>query len=182
MKRITMIVALLTAALMMTAALSACGGSKTDNNTADNTPAETQAEVTEAPQSADITGGTVEWGNYSVLLPEGYELKEASDFSSYDFSVRKSSFNFFDFNTEADDQTMMNHYNYNKQTYTNEQTDVEATYGDNKWTGFQYSDGYGGYGFEAYMTLNGKIVRVSCAGYTFDSAEAKAILASLKTK
>ena len=115
-------------------------------------------------------------------LTEGWEIAEGGEFSSYDFAVKKSDFYYFDFNTEADDDTMMQHYNYNKETYTNEQTDFDKTYGDNAWVGFQYSDGYGGYGFEAYMTLAGKIVRVSCAGYKFDSPEAEAILSSFAAK
>ena len=73
---------------------------------------------------------------------------------------------------------MMQHYNYNKATYPNEQADFEYVYGGNTWTGFQYSDGFGGYGFEAYTTIDGKIVRVSSAGYQYDSAYAVFVLNS----
>ena len=75
-----------------------------------------------------------------------------------------------------------NQYEYNKKTYTNEQKDVSGKYGDIEWTGFDYSDGFGGYGFEAYATANGKPVRVSCCGYKFGSEEAKAVLETLKIK
>ena len=75
-----------------------------------------------------------------------------------------------------------NHYNYNKSTYTNEQEDVSGKYGDIEWTGFQYSDGWGGYGFELIATVNEKPVRVSSAGFKFDSEEAKTILNSLSVK
>ncbi len=144
-------------------ALSACG---------ETIPADTEGEK-------EVTGETKEVLGYKVLVPEGFELVMAGDFSSYDFSVRKSDFVYFDFNTESDDDLMMQHYNYNKNTYTNEQQDVAATCGANEWTGFKYSDGWGGYGFEAYTTVGGKIVRVSCAGFKFDSSEAQAVLASL---
>ena len=73
----------------------------------------------------------------------------------------------------------MNQYNYNKDTYTIEQKDVSGTIGDYTWTGFQYSDGFGGYGFELYTEVGDKVVRISSAGYEFGSAVPEAILATL---
>ena len=176
MKNFVKFIALAVVFVMTLSVLASCGGTAEPENTADEpvdtTPADTEGEK-------EVTGETKEASGYKVLVPEGFELQLPGDFSSFDFSVRKSDFSYFDFNTEADDETMMQHYNYNKQTYTNEQEDVSATYGAAEWTGFQYSDGWGGYGFEAYTTMDGKIVRVSCAGFKFDSAEAEAILASL---
>lgn len=183
-------------ALILTLALFTACGKKDEAKNQETKPdaaVDTQAqndteapEETEAPAETDapadpaaVAGETVEYIGYSVLVPEGWELKEPGEFSSYDFSVRKSDFYYFDFNTEAENENAMQHYNYNKDTYTNEQVDVEATYGENTWTGFQYSDGWGGYGFEAYTSFGEKIVRVSSAGFTFDSPEAQAILASL---
>lgn len=185
MKKITAVIALLLAVMMLASVLVACGESKSEKPADDSKPAETSAEEqTEAPASekADITGTNADWGAYTVLIPDGFELKEAGEFSSYDFSVRKSDFSFFDFNTEADDDNMMQHYNYNKSTYINEQKEFEQTWGANQWTGFQYSDGFGGWGFEAYTTVDGKIVRVSSAGFTYDSAEAEAVMASFSKK
>ena len=97
------------------------------------------------------------------------------------FSVKKSSLSGFSFSADSE-ESIKNNYDYNKKTYTNEQTDFKATFGSAEWEGFQYSDGWGGYGFELYATANGKPVRVSCAGFKFDSAEAKAVLESLKIK
>ena len=181
-------IALLMAVLMMTVVLTACGDSKkseaADNaadSAADSTPTQAEEEPT-AAEDKEITGTAAEWGSYSVLVPEGFELKEAGEFSSYDFSVRKSDFSFFDFNTESDDDTMMQHYNYNKNTYINDQKDFEQTWGAYTWTGFQYSDGIGGYGFEAYTTIGEKIVRISAAGFTYDSAEATAVMSSLTVR
>lgn len=185
MKKTISFAALMLAILMLTAVLAACGGSDStdapESTAADVTVEETQGDI--APtEAADITGTAGSWGAYTVLIPDGYELKEGGEYSSYDFSVRKSDFKAFDFNTEADDDNMMQHYNYNKETYINEQIDVAADYDGTEWTGFQYSDGFGGYGFEAYTTLNGKIVRVSGIGFTFDSAEAEAVLESFGVK
>lgn len=186
MKKLKSIIALLLTVLMLAAVLSACGDSDKEETTNDNTTTQEQndtgnqaADPTDPTEPVEITGELVMQGDYVVLVPEGYSMTLPGEFSPFDFAVKKSDFYYFDFNTEADDDNMMQHYNYNKATYTNEQVDVRATYGENDWIGFQYSDGFGGYGFEAYTTISDKIVRVSSAGYTFDSPEAQAVLASL---
>jgi len=183
--------------LSMCACLVACGDKKDDktsdsgNNTSAATEAATEAgteaateeAATEAAAGVNIAS-TETWGDYTVGIPEGWEFKKGDVFDENDTkycSVKKSSFSYFDFKMETED-TQKQQYEYNKKTYTNEQTDVSATYGEIAWTGFQYSDGYGGYGFEAYATANGKPVRVSCAGFKFDSAEAQAVLGSLVIK
>ena len=186
MKRIEKALALLLTLSLALLLCTACAG-KTPAATGAKNDAQTTAapETTAAPaetQSKEISGRTAEWGAYTVLVPEGFELKEAGEFSYYDFSVEKSDFCYISFITEADNDTMMNKYNYNKDTYTNEQEDVEAVYGGNTWTGFQYSDGWGGYGFEAYTSLGEKLVRVSAVGYRFDSPEAQAVLGSFAAK
>ncbi|MBQ2597083.1 MAG: hypothetical protein II581_04165 [Oscillospiraceae bacterium] len=144
-------------------------------------PVETEPAATNpvATEPKEIVGETVTFGGYSFLVPEGYELKEPGEFSYYDFSVRKSDFRYFDFVTSDSDELIMSKYEYNKQTYTNEQVDVEAVCGEIAWTGFQYSDGWGGYGFEVYASLGGKLIRVASAGFPFDSADAKAVLGSI---
>ena len=185
MKKLIMILVLVMTLSLTLAVFASCGSGNVKGDAENEEPENNEQNDLEETNGADdknVTGEQAEWGNYTVLVPEGFELVEAGDFSSYDFSVKRSDFSYFDFNTEADDETMMMHYNYNKNTYTNEQIDVDATYGDNEWIGFQYSDGYGGYGFEAYTTIGEKIVRVSSAGFKFDSAEAKAILSSFSAK
>ena len=177
----------LTLALILTLTLfTACGKKDAENNTAsqpaapetDEAPVETDPAIETEP--ADVTGQMESYGDYSVLVPAGYSLEgPASEFSYYDFNVQKSAFYYFYFITTDDDDRIMRDYEYNKNTYTNEQEDVAAVYGENAWTGFQYSDGWGGYGFEVYATVGGKLVRVSSAGYRFDSPEAEAILGSL---
>ena len=184
MKYTCKLLALMLALILTLALFTACGKDETkDTNPAPAPGNETNAPATEAPAApAQVGGETKEYNGYAVLIPEGFALKEPGEFSSYDFSVRKSDFSYFNFNTEQDDELAMHHYNYNKNTYTNEQKDVEATYGANTWTGFQYSDGWGGYGFEAYTTLDNHVVRVSSAGFQFDSEQAQAVLASLAKK
>lgn len=176
-------------------ALAACGKkeeakpaetAKPESGTAVTTPApapEPEPEPEPATGEEENAGPseTKTWGDWSVSVPGGFELKGGDSFDENDtryFSVKKSDFVFFDFKADGE-QNIMNHYNYNKQTYTNEQVDVEARLGDADWVGFQYSDGWGGYGFEAYATVNGQLIRVSCCGFRFDSDTAKEILGSL---
>lgn len=191
MKKNIKLITLALAILLALSVLAACGGGEKPVQTdapdvtdgpASTGPEDTEPDTTAEPEVKEITGESTSVEGYSVLVPDGYQLKMPGEFSPYDFQVGKGDFSYFDFNVKAEDDSMMQHYNYNKQTYTNEQKDVLATYGENEWTGFQYSDGFGGYGFEAYTTINGKVVRVSSAGFAFDSPEAAAVLASLKAE
>ncbi len=186
-------------ALSMCACLAACGDKKDEKgsgNTSaaleDGTEKNTEGseadpeKETEAPtESAGLTIGSTEtWGDYTVGIPEGWEFRKGDAFDENDTrycQVKKDSFTFFDFKMESE-ETCKSKYEYNKNTYTNEQVDVSGTYGSIDWTGFQYSDGYGGYGVELYSTVNGKPVRVSISGYAFDSQEVKAVLETLVIK
>ena len=136
----------------------------------------------EAPAPTESAPQTMSWGDWTVDVPAGFQLKGGDFLDENDpryFSVKRSEFSFFDFKADGEER-IMNNYKYNKETYTNEQKDVKETFGDNEWTGFQYSDGYGGYGFEAYTTADGEMIRVSSAGYAFDHELVNTVLGSLK--
>ena len=152
-------------------------------------PAETPADTQDTPDTEIHTGEeetkpaeTKTVGEWSVDVPEGYEFSIGDFFDENDtryFQVKKSTFSYFDFSADGED-LIMTHYNYNKETYTNEQTEFTVTYGGNEWTGFLYSDGFGGYGFEAYATIGGQLIRVSSAGFTVDVAAAQQVLGSVR--
>lgn len=150
----------------------------------DPTPTEAPDDPTptEAPALAIAT--TEVWGDFTVGIPEGWTFRKGDVFSDEDTSVcsvKKSDFSYFTFNMESE-KTATQKYNYNKNTYTNEQVDITCTYAGIDWTGFQYSDGWGGYGFELIATVNDKPVRVSCCGFRYDSEAAKLVLESLVIK
>ena len=124
------------------------------------------------------------WGALTVSVPNGWEFRKGDTFDEKDeryCSVKKSDFVYFDFKME-DEETIKQNYDYNKKTYTNEQTDVGGKIGDIEWEGFQYGDGFGGYGVEIFAKSSKKPIRLSIAGFAFDSPETKAILESLKIK
>ena len=183
-KKMTVVLGLVAAA----GAMTACGGSSESTTSApaaqtEAAPAVTDTPATEAPAAGVTIAKTETWGDYTVGVPEGWEFRKGDTLDENDThycSVKKGSFSYFDFKME-DEKTMERQYNYNKKTYTNDQTDVSGKYGDIDWTGFQYSDGWGGYGIELYSTVNGKPVRVS-ATFKFDSEEVKTVLESLKIK
>ena len=140
------------------------------------------SEVASSGAAASAAGGEQVWGDWTVNVPGEFTLKGGDFIDENDkryFSVKKSDFKYFDFNADGE-ENIKKHYEYNKKTYTNEQQDVKGTYGSNEWVGFQYSDGFGGFGFEAYATVGGELIRVSAAGFKFDSNEAKDVLGSLK--
>ena len=167
------------------ACLTACGEDEDDDKGSSRkkkkpTPTE---EVTETPTPEGVViGATETWGDLTVGVPTGWKFRKGDAFDEEDTrycSVIKSDFiTYFDFKMETK-EIMEMQYNYNKQTYTNEQTDVSGTFAGIDWTGFQYSDGWGGYGFELYAMVGEKPIRVSACGFAFDSDAAKAILESV---
>ncbi|MBR1873573.1 MAG: hypothetical protein IJ807_01590 [Eubacterium sp.] len=194
--------ATITLAVAMCIGLCACGGSSSDNTTTE-TAADTEVSgdttdtgaddgtdlggETDTAAASDFTmdgAKTEEWGAYTVSVPSGWTFRQGDSFDEKDeryCQVKKGELSYFDFKLDEDENSIMQNYNYNKDTYTNEQKDVSGTFGDLSWTGFQYSDGFGGYGFEAYTKAGKYTVRVS-ATFAFDSPEAKGVMESLKIK
>ena len=167
--------------LSMCACLAACGGKDDDK---DDNKGTTNATVTEEETTteAQASGSVQNSGAWSVEVPADWTFKVGDFLDENDtryFSVNKSSFSGFSFSADSED-SIKNNYDYNKKTYTNEQTDFKTTFGSAEWEGFQYSDGFGGYGFEAFATVDGKMIRVASTGFKYDSDEAKAVLGSLK--
>lgn len=162
--------------------LCACGDSEhpTDKPAATKTTQNT-TQTTEDTQPVG-EAETKTWGDWTVDVPAGFELVGKGFVDENDpryFGVEKSIFYYFDFSADGEAEIMRN-YEYNKKTYTNEQEDMSGSFGGNEWTGFQYSDGFGGYGFEAYTTIDGEMIRVASVGFRFDSEMAEAVLSSLK--
>jgi len=125
-----------------------------------------------------------EWGDYTVSVPKDWTFREGDALDETDTrycSVKKSELSYIDFIMDEKEDAIMNKYNYNKETYTNEQKDVSGTYGDIAWTGFEYGDGFGGHGCELYASVGKKFVRIA-ATFGFDSPELKGVLESLKIK
>ena len=190
-----LLVCMLTATMAL--GLVACGDSSAPA-TGGTDPATTDAGTTDADNTdagtADVTTSEVEfsmegakaesWGDLTVSVPSGFELRKGDALDDKDTrvcSLKKSDFHYIDFKME-DDDVCKQQYEYNKKTYTNEQKDVSVTYGDIEWTGFEYGDGLGGKGFEAYAKVNGKNLRISGAGVALDSEEAKEILCTVELK
>lgn len=167
------------------ACLTACGDDDDDDDGGSKKKKPTKEpteEVTEAPTPEGVVIGSTEtWGDLTVGVPADWTFRKGDAFDEEDTrycSVKKSTFKYFDFKMEAKEVAEAQ-YNYNKQTYTNEQTDVSGTFAGIEWTGFQYSDGMGGFGFELLATVGEKPIRVSSCGFSFDSAEVKAVLESV---
>ncbi len=178
-------------ALLMLLSLAACGGDQPVENPADDTAdgiAE-EPQTGEAPGPAgaeatdgEVAGGTDGFGDFaSILVPEKFTFERDSwnEENPHFVSVKRSDFAYFDFHNYTSEESMRQNYEYNQGTYTNEQTEVSATYSGIDWTGFQYSDGMGGYGFEVYTILGINYLQVSSAGFSFDSEIAKAVLGSV---
>ncbi len=181
-----------TAAILLAAAAALSLGSCGDNDSSDSqgtvslaggsSSADAASEAGADPESSALTGETQTWGVYTVLVPEGWKLRQGDVLDDNDpnyCSVKKSDFSFFDFKSEKE-ETQKQQYENNKKTYTLNQKDLPAaTIAGIEWNGFEYGDDFTP-GFELYGTSNGRFLRVSGAGFKFDSPETKAILGSLK--
>ena len=152
--------------------MTACG---------DSSNTDSSSEVSSSG-SEGIKGETKTWGSYTVLVPEGWYLKGGDVFDEKDeniCSVRKSDFVYFDFKSETE-EVMKKQYEYNHNTYTLNQKDLEQTeIAGISWNGFDYGSEINP-GFELYAAYKGKYLRVSCVGFTFNSRQAQEILSSLK--
>ncbi len=152
--------------------MTACG---------DSSNTDSSSEVSSS-DSEGIKGETKAWGPYTVLVPEGWYLKGGDVFDEKDeniCSVRKSDFVYFDFKSETE-EVMKKQYEYNHNTYTLNQKDLEQTeIAGISWNGFDYGSEINP-GFELYAAYKDKYLRVSCVGFTFNSRQAQEILSSLK--
>ena len=174
----------------MTLSLAACGGSDSSSkkDTKSSTASSAEADSSEnegesqAEGSKDITGEVKTWGIYQVLIPDGWTLRGGDVFDDNDerlCSVKKSDFSYFELKCETED-VQQRQYNYNKNTYTLNQADLPATtIAGIEWNGFEYGNELTK-GFELYGSSNGRFLRVSGVGFAFGSAEAKAVLGSIK--
>ncbi len=179
--------AVLLAALMSLSFVS-CGSGDSSSaadaaeSTVQSAAEEDPAEPSATAEDKEITGTVETWGVYTVLVPDGWKLRKGDvlDENSPDYcSVKKSDLSWIDFKNEKE-ETQKKQYEYNHKTYTYNQKDLPAvTIAGIEWNGFEYGDDFTP-GFELYGQSNGKFIRVSGAGFKFDSPEAKAVLESLK--
>ena len=81
--------------------MTACGdSSKAD----DNGTSSTAADSSSAAEDKEITGETKTWGVFTVLVPEGWELKGGNVLDENDqnvCSVKKSDFSYFELKSES---------------------------------------------------------------------------------
>ena len=147
------------------------------------TPEELVENATPTPEGGPEIASMETWGDFTVGVPVGWTFRKGDAFDEDDTrycSVKMSDFKYFDFKLESDELATQ-HYLYNKETYTNEQKIVSGTFGDISWDGFQYSDGWGGYGFELITTLDdGRRARVSSCGFQINSDEVALVLSTLR--
>lgn len=185
MKKNTMRLFALLLALMMVLVLAACGGDDpADDSDLEDGVQSDSLNNNDTPADGDggVTGSTDGFGDFaSILVPEEFRFERDSwnEENPHYVSVKRSDFAYFDFRNFTDEEELMKEYEYVKKTYTNEQQDVSANYGGIDWTGFQYGDGYGGYGFEAYAIIGNNYLKVASGGFAFDNEIAQAILGSV---
>lgn len=185
MKKNLLIISFMLMCALTLGCLAGCGSDNggMENEVSTNTNVTT--EETPEAEPAATGGGVQEWGDFTVMVPEGFSIR-GYDFMDETnptmFIVEKSDYVYFNFWDVPSEEQMMSDYNGLKNTYTNGQVEVSATYNGVDWVGFQYDDGFGGNGFEVYAVMGDKFLRVGCCGFTLDDATAETVLGSLTVK
>ena len=129
-----------------------------------------------------INGSEASWQKLTVFVPEGMDLVGGSALDSSDPNTawiqrRGDELSYFLVNIVEKDKVETT-IKTTKELNSGE--DIEFDVGKLHWKGVKYK--YAGVSdcFQVYSEVNGKTVLVSGSRFAYDSAEAKAVLASIK--
>ncbi|MBR6916981.1 MAG: hypothetical protein IKN38_02235 [Clostridia bacterium] len=177
MSRITRTFVFVLTVTLTLGALASCGG-------AADAESDMYPETDPPKDGKEVTGETMEWGDITVLVPEGYEFKGGDVFDPDDskfFSVKRSDFSYFDFQVHDGEDSAKGRVDQNRTLYTNGQQDAEVTYNGITWKGFSY-DAMGTPAFELYAVIGDMAIKVASSGFDINGSVAEAILGSLASK
>ena len=164
MKNLIKLIAIALIVSVVAVALASCGGNSEGGS--DNAPA----------------GETQTWGNITVLVPDGMELKGGNILDENDPDVvniheKDNELHYFLITLGDSEDDAASSIEATKE-YNEGAEDYTIDIGGVKWTGVKYD--YMGPVFQAYGTVNGQIVMVQCYGFESDGATTTAVLQSIK--
>lgn len=168
--KLTKILSMLLVFVMVLCCLTACGGGGGEGDEDGGNAA------------ADVKGAEQTWGNITLLVPEGMELKGGNILDENDPDVlniheKDNEFHYF-MVTIYDEESCKNSISGTKDM-NDEVKDVNLDVGGIKWTGVTY-DVYGTPGLQVYAPINGKYALVSAYSYELDDDVTQAVLGSIK--
>ena len=170
MKSFLRIAALMMVLVFAVGALAACGES---GNSGDNGGGN---------QAASVKGTTQEWGNFKVLVPDGYTLKggnllDENDPEKFNINNNDNALTYYMFGT-YDEEGAKDSIDMTKESNEGAK-DVSATYNGVEWTGVAY-ESIGYQCFELSGKFGDKYVVVNAVGNAYDGDVTNAILSSLE--
>ncbi len=150
-------------------AFASCGG-KTEGG-------DTESTADNAPK-----GETQTWGNITIFVPDGMELKGGNILNENDPDVvniheKENEMHYYLVTLGDDEEDASSSIEATKE-YNEGAEDITLDIGGVKWTGVKYD--FMGPVFQVYGTVNGQIVMVQCYGFESDSATTSAVLQSIK--
>lgn len=132
-------------------------------------------------EKPEVNGTEKTWNRITVFVPEGMELTGSADGSTDKdiVYVQDSSENAKYFLiTLCTEQSAKDDVEAAKKAFSGE--DVQFKAGKNEWTGVKYKLAGEADCFNLYANINGQTVLVTGSRYAHDSAEAKAVLGTIK--
>lgn len=130
-----------------------------------------------------VEGSVQTWGNISVFVPKGMTLSGGSLTNHYDpdalmLQLDENQMHYF-LVTVMDREDAEDSVKITKEMNT-DAADITVKIGDANWTGVTYKFAGTSDCFELWTPMGEKVALVQAAWYTCDSAEAKAVLESIK--
>lgn len=151
-------------------AFASCGGDKPAGG-------DTETEADKGP-----AGETQTWGNITIFVPDGMELKGGNILNENDPDVvniheKENEMHYYLVTLGDDEEDASSSIEATKE-YNEGAEDITLDIGGVKWTGVKYD--FMGPVFQVYGTVNEQIVMVQCYGFESDSATTSAVLQSIK--
>lgn len=130
-----------------------------------------------------VEGSVQTWGNISVFVPNGMTLSGGSltnhdDPDALMVQLDENQMHYF-LVTVMDREDAEDSVKITKEM-NSDAKDITMKVGDTTWTGVNYKFAGTSDCFELWALIDGKVALVQAAWYTCDSAEAKAVLESIK--
>ena len=150
-------------------AFASCGG-KTEGG-------DTESVADNAPK-----GETQTWGNITIFVPEGMELKGGNILDENNPNVvniheKENEMHYFLVTLGDDEEDAASSIGTTKE-FNEGAEDITFNFDGVEWKGVKYD--FMGPVFQVYAAVNGHIVMVQCYGFECDSATTAAVLQSIK--
>ena len=172
--------------LIICLTLTACGNNEEKSTKAPDATAEERVLKGDTEPVDMQNAAKQTWDYMAMYIPEGFDFYGGTNEDPSDiryFAIQKSSDKYFAFDVEDEKSIVMDQYKEYKKKYTNEQEDVDETYGANDWVGFQFVDEETGHvKFVAHTKKYGTYILLRAEGFDFYSEATKSVIGAVEVE